>query len=88
MKFRLGNVKNFPSLCQRQDVWQGLYASIIPLLIKNRFAADSDFMIISEDLIFDFVLCPCCVLGYALPSTENISVLSVWKGGYPWHGNS
>ena len=34
---------------------------------KNSFAADSDFMIIPQDLIFD-------VLGYALPSTENISV--------------
>ena len=31
-------------------------------------------MIIPQDLIFDFVLCPCSVLGYALPSTENISV--------------
>ena len=48
------------------DVWQGLYASIIPLLIKNIFSTDSDIMIIPLDLIFDFVLCTCCVLGYTL----------------------
>ena len=48
------------------DVWQGLYASIIPLLIKNTFSTDSDIMIIPLDLIFDFVLCTCCVLGYTL----------------------
>ena len=56
------------------DVWQGLYASIIPLLIKNRFATDSDFIIIPQDVIYDFFLCPCCALGHVLPSTENISV--------------
>ena len=56
------------------DVWQGLYASIIPLLIKNRFATDSDFIIIPQDVIYNFFLCPCCALGHVLPSTENISV--------------
>ena len=64
------NVKNFPSLPRMS----GLYASIIPLLIKNRFATDGDLVIIPKDLFFDFVLCTCCVLGYTLPSNENISV--------------
>ena len=64
------NVKNFPFLCRVS----GLYASIIPLLINNRFATDSDLMIIIQDPFFDFVLCNCCVLGYTLPSNENISV--------------
>lgn len=35
----------------------------MPLLIKNRFAADSDLMIIPQDLIFYFFFCPSWVLG-------------------------
>ena len=30
------------------DASQGLYASIIPLLMKNKLAADSDFMFIPQ----------------------------------------
>ena len=62
------------------DGWQGLYASIIPLLIKNIISTDSDLMIIPQNLIVDFVLCTCCVLGYTLPSPENISVESDTRG--------
>ena len=68
------NVKNFPSLSRMSGKVLTPAAYYCLYKQKNRFAADSDLMIIPQDLIFYLFLCPWCVLGYTIPSTETFSV--------------